>query len=78
MNDVSLQEVIQDNGCIMIRNISNLPLGGSKLAFDLFEPGQFASDHVLLLELLLLGINYLGLRTSALRACLEHVHARPL
>ena len=46
-----------------------------ELTLHLVEPGHLGAEGVLLLEVRLLGVSYLGLRTPSLGAGLEHVHA---
>ena len=78
MNHVCLQEVVQDHGSSVVWNVSDLLLLLSKLGLHFIKSGQFGADHVLLLELQLLGINDLGLGPSTLRAGLEHVDSRTM
>ena len=66
-DDVVLQEVVEEHGCGVVRNISNLLLLSCQLELDLFQPGHFGSDHVLLLELRLLGVDDLSLGASPFR-----------
>ena len=78
MNHVCLQEVVQDHGSSVVWNVSDLLLLLSKLGLHFIKSGQFGADHVLLLELQLLGVDDLGLGPSTLRASLEHVDSRAM
>ena len=76
--NLCLHEVVQDHGSCVVWNVSDLLLLLSKLGLHFIKSGQFGADHVLLLELQLLGVDDLGLGPSTLRASLEHVDSRAM